>query len=183
MQTPTHQRLGAAVLAAVVASAGCNVDVRGDGPGRKGNVDIRTPIGSLSVRSDGTAPDTGLPTYPDARPLGDDGEPGSADVNLDTSWFGVKVAAARFESDDAQQKIIDFYRQELQAYGEVTECRGNVDFKGSRGARRPVCKESRFSREIQLAAGSEGRQRVVAVKPRGDGSEFALIYVQMRARD
>jgi hypothetical protein len=43
-----------------------------------------------------------------------------------------------------------------------------------------VCKEQSSSNEVQLAAGTEERQRVVAVKPRGSGSVFSLVYVNTR---
>ena len=52
-----------------------------------------------------------------------------------------------------------------------------MDFRGGKGNRRAVCKEQPSSDDVQLVAGSEDRQRVVAVKPRGTGSEFSLVYV------
>ena len=51
-------------------------------------------------------------------------------MNISSPWFGVKVVAATYESDDTQEKILDFYRQEMKTYGPVTECRGDVDFRG-----------------------------------------------------
>jgi hypothetical protein len=33
---------------------------------------------------------------------------------------------------------------------------------------------------VQLATGTEDDQRIVAVKPRGNGSEFAVVHVQTR---
>jgi hypothetical protein len=33
---------------------------------------------------------------------------------------------------------------------------------------------------VQLVTGTEDRQRVVAVKRRGSGSEFSLVYVNTR---
>ena len=109
------------------------------------------------------------------------------DVSLATlrmllAMRGVKVLAAKFESSDETDKIIDFYRNELKAYGDVTECRGDIDFRGRREARRPVCREKPFERDLQLLAGPEDRQHIVSVKPRGDGTEFALVYVQTRGR-
>ena len=43
-----------------------------------------------------------------------------------------------------------------------------------------MCKEKPSSRDVQLLTGTEDRQRVVSVKPRGSGSEFALVYVNTR---
>ncbi len=166
------------VFSALLPLAACGVDVQDAEQGK--NVEIKSPVGDLSVRTDVKNPDTGLPVYPGAQPLRHDREPESADVNISSKWFGVKVIAANYESDDTQDKILDFYRQEMKAFGAVTECRGDVDFQGGPGARRPVCKERPSSRDVQLVTGTEERQRVVSVKPRGNGSEFALIYVNTR---
>jgi hypothetical protein len=160
---------------ALLASIGCGIDVHEDGAGK--NVDIKSPVGAVSVRTNVTNLDTGLPVYPGARPSRERGEHESANVNVASPWFGVRVVAAKYESDDAQDKILDFYRREMQTYGLVTECRGEVDFKGSR---RAVCKEKPFTDEVQLVTGTEDRQRVVAVKSRGNRSEFSLVYVNTR---
>jgi hypothetical protein len=68
----------------------------------------------------------------------------------------------------------------MRTYGAVTECRGEVDFRGRTHERRAVCQERPLSRDVQLVTGTEDRQRVVAVKPRGTGSEFSLVYVNTR---
>ena len=170
----THSML-AAILAAVLPLAACTVDVRDEESGGKAEVDIRTPVGALSVRTDVGAPDTGLRLYPGATPRRDrDDDPQSADVSIGGAWFGVKVVAANFESRDEPGEIVDFYRDEMKAYGAVTECRGDIDHR--RG--RMVCQEDASSRDIQLAVGTEERQRIVSVKPRGSGSEFALVYIR-----
>jgi hypothetical protein len=173
-RTPLTLALG---FAALLPLAACGVDVHEAERGK--NVDIKSPLGDLSVRTNVTNPDTGLRVYPGAQPLREHGDHESADVNISSKWFGVKVIAAKYESDDTQDKILDFYRQEMKAFGTVTECRGNVDFHGP-GGRQPVCKERASSPDVQLVTGTEERQRVVSVKPRGDGSEFALVYVNTR---
>jgi hypothetical protein len=161
--------------------AACDIDVRKDeSPDGKADVDITTPVGNVSVRTNIDTPDTGLAVYPGAKPLRDEDEPESADVNVGNSYFGVKVLAAKFESADAQDRIIDFYRNELKSYGEVTECHGDVDYRQGR----PVCREKFFSRgDLQLVAGPEHKQHIVSVKPRGEGTEFGLVYVQTRGKD
>lgn len=172
----------AALVAAAIPLVACNVDVRKHEADGKADVDIATPVGSVSVRTNVATPDTGLAVYPGARPLRDEDEPESADVNVGNSLFGVKVMAAKFESSDDQERIIEFYRNELKSYGEVTECRGNVNFRGSKGNRRAVCKEKPFERDLQLVAGTEGDQHIVSVKPRSTGTEFALVAVQLRGQ-
>lgn len=174
--------LACAACLATLPLVACTIDVQKDEPGHKA-VDIRTPVGSLSVTSDATAPDTGLPVYPGARPArDDDDDPQNADVNISSSLFGLKVRAAKYESDDPQETVVAFYRRELQSLGEVTECRGEVDFKGPRNAKRPVCKEKPFSRQIQLMTGTEDRRRIVAIQPRREGSQIGLVYIETRGK-
>ena len=163
---------------ALVPAIGCGIDVHEAEPGK--SVDIKSPLGNVSVRTDVKNLDTGLPVYPGAQPLREHGEHESANVNVDSRWFGVKVIAAKYESDDAQDRILEFYRREMKTYGTVTECRGDVDFRGGPGARRVVCNERASSDDVQLVTGPEDRQRVVAVKRRGSGSEFSLVYVNTR---
>lgn len=149
--------------------------------GESSEVDIRFPAGKVSVRSEADARATGMPVYPGARPARDRDEQESAHVNIGTAWFGVKVVAAKFESSDAPQRVLDFYKNEMKTYGRVTECRGDVDFKVMNGTKQPVCEETRSSStDVELIAGTEERQRIVAVKPRGSGSEFSLVYVETR---
>lgn len=169
-----------AVLICLLSLGACSVDVTEAEPGRHPDVDIRTRLGSLSVRSDADARDTGLPLYSGARAVDQRGERESANVDINAWAFGLKVAAARFDSDDAPQSIVDFYKEAMKSYGSVTECRGDINFKGRRGAKRPVCDSHPRSREVQLVAGNEEQHRMVVVKPRGTGSEFALVYLETR---
>jgi hypothetical protein len=180
--TPTCRSLlaAASLVLTAIPIAACDIDVRKQESAGKAEVDIQTPVGDVSVRTGVDAPDTGLKVYPGARPLVDEDEAGNADVNVGNSLFGVKVVAAKYESADAEEKIIDFYKNEMQSYGDVTECRGNVDFRGSGDNRRPVCREKHSSRDLQLVVGPEDRQRIVSITPRGSGTEFALVYLQTR---
>jgi hypothetical protein len=175
LRTPLTLALG---FSAPLLLAGCGVDVHDAGQGK--SVDIKSPLGAVSVRTDVQNPDTGLPVYPGATPLRDKDDPESANVNVSSKWFDVRVVAAKYESRDGQDKILEFYRREMKTFGAVTECRGDVDFRGGPRARRPVCKERPFSRDVQLLTGGEEQQRVVAVKPRGAGTEFSLVYVNTR---
>src|SRR5688572_13016980 len=92
-----HLMLNAAFVAAVVPLAACSVDIREDArDGEQKAVDIRTPVGAMSVRTGLDAPDTGLIVYPGATPLRDDDEPESADVSIGSGRFGLKVIATKF---------------------------------------------------------------------------------------
>jgi hypothetical protein len=165
-----------ALLSMAVPLAACNIDVQKHESDGKADVDITTPVGNVSVRTNVGAADTGLAVYPGARPLEGEKEPRNANVQVGNSIFGVKVVAAKYESSDAQDRIVDFYRNELKTYGDVLECRGNVNYRGGR----PVCREKPFEEDLQLVAGPEDNQRIVAVKPRGDFTEFGLVHVQTR---
>ena len=171
--------------AAALLLTGCSVSVN-DSPDKdhhQADVDVRTPIGNVSVRAGGGTPaDTGLRVYPGAHVTQKHDGADTATVNVGGSAFGVRVAAANFESDASQDAIAAFYRDELKAYGPVTECRGNIDFHGRKSAQ-PVCREDSRSRELQLAVGTEENQRIVAIKPHGSASEFALVHVATRNAD
>jgi len=172
----------AAAFACFVPLVACSIDVGKARSGKNSDVDIRTPAGSLSVRTDVNVHDTGLAIYPGAwRSRDSDDDRDSANVNIGTPWFGLKVVAAKLESDASPERVLDFYRNELKSYGSVTECRGNLDFKGRRGAKQPVCKATSSSNHIQLIAGTEERQHIVDVKPLSAGSQFSLIYVETRS--
>lgn len=166
-----------ALFAGVLLLAACDVSVQNGEGDKQKKVDISTPVGDLSVRTNVTASETGLPLYPGAKALSDDEEDGgSADVNIGTSLIGIRVIAAKFESADAPAAVIDFYKDKLKTYGEVKECRGDYDFEGEQA----VCKDKAGSGEIQLVTGTEEHHRVVSVKERGTGSEFAVVYIQIR---
>ena len=172
-------KLTLGALLSTLLIAGCSVDVQQDAQGDRKRVDVRMPVGTVRVNTNVTAPDTGLAVYPGARPTQDGDEPRSADVSIGAPFFGVHVVAAKFESDDTPSQVVDFYRKALGAYGAVTECRGDIDFKGRSGSR-PVCRERSRSKVLQLVAGTERRHRLVSVEPRGDGSEFAVVFIQTR---
>jgi uncharacterized lipoprotein len=57
----------------VIALAGCSVTTHDKGNGKKDDVDIKTPFGSLSVKEGASdVKDTGLSPYPGARVAKDD---------------------------------------------------------------------------------------------------------------
>jgi hypothetical protein len=172
--------LGAAALLAVLglATAACEIRTSRDRYSDRKDVEIRTPLGSLSAQSDADGQHTGLPVYPGAHLLRDDHED-SADVEIDTAFFGLKVAAAKFEADDDPETVVAFYRDAMRAFPDAIECRGKADFRGRRGAKRPRCRESFFSSDTHFLAGTEERPRIVVVKARGRGSEIALVSVNV----
>ena len=115
-------KLGLA-LGVVVLLAACSMNVKKDGEESK-RVDIDTPVGRLHVSKEADVRDVGLSVYPGARvkEKDNDGEETKANVNISSSFFGLKVVAVEFVSDDSPEKILSFYRDQLKKYGNVLEC-------------------------------------------------------------
>lgn len=165
------------VAVMAVPLAACTVDVRENGADDQANVDIRTPVGDVTVRTDVEKPDAGLPVYPGAARLRDDDERENANVDVSAFGFGVKVVAAKYESADSPQAVVAFYKDAMQDVGgPVVECRGEVDFDNGHA----VCSPSAVERDIQLIAGTEQNQHIVVVKPRAGGTELSMVHVQTR---
>ena len=189
---PNHKRFssGAGVAAAaaavlLLALTACSITAdKGEGEKKK-NVDIQTPFGGLKVRTDVDPKDIGLPIYAGARRVPDEGhDSSSANVTLGVPGFGLKVIAAKFESDDSSDKVLEFYRKELKTYGSVTECKGDIDLKGDPGNQEIRCKEGLGLRDkVELAVGKGSSHRIVSVEPLAKGCKFALVYLQMHGKE
>jgi len=170
----------------------CSVDVRDHGAdGESKKVDIDTPLGGIHVNEQADVRDTGLTVYPRARqkPKVDD-DSKSANVNISNSFFGVKVVALEYQSDDAPNKVIAFYQDQLKKYGSVVECHtdkhgGDLTVKaGDKDAHEAVsCKGGDSGKVTELKVGTEDNQHLVSIEPSGKGADFALVYVQTRGKE
>ena len=162
------------VLAAVLLAglSGCTIQKKDEGANKK--VDIETPVGSLHVNTQVDPKDTGLEVYPGATRAEDEDRKHAANLSIDSSVFGAKVVAIKYRSDDPPDKLLDFYRKQLKSYGEVSECHGSLSFEHGK------MRCTGAANETNLGAGTEDRHRIVTVKPEGNGSSFALLYVQTR---
>ena len=178
-----------ALVTALCAFCACSVKVDNDDSkqGAK-HVDIQSPVGDLHVSEQVDIRDAGLSVYPGARPVPkDDGkDEKSADVNLSFPGFALKVVAAEFFSDDAPDKLTAYYDKELVKFGKPIRCQGaysnggHVNSNGKDDLARPVaCDKSESGDGMELKVGTEGNQHIVAVKPNGKGTRFALVYVRM----
>ncbi|HEY6249620.1 MAG TPA: hypothetical protein VI685_06640 [Candidatus Angelobacter sp.] len=166
-----------------IALAGCSVHVTKNSDGSDKDVDVRSPFGSVSVhKGEGNTKDLGLPVYPGAHPSGRHGDKDdNANVDVSSPWAGVKVVVRKFETDDAPDKVLDFYQKPMGKYGKVIQCNGGgSDFNSHHHhGNAPVsCDGSGSDYEKELKVGTENDQHVVAVKPRGKGAEFTLVYVR-----
>jgi len=166
----------AVVLAAVLLAGLCGCKVHKQGESANKKVDIETPVGSLHVNTQVDPKDTGLEVYPGATRAEDEEKKHAANLSIDSAVFGAKVVAIKYRSDDPPEKLLDFYRKQLKAYGEVSECHGSVDVEHGNVR----CHETGSRGETNLVAGVEECHHIVSVKPEGKGSNFALVYVQTR---
>jgi hypothetical protein len=170
----------------------CNVNVKKNGEGQDRKVDIETPIGGLHVSKGADVRDVGLPVYPGARRKEgeDDGQEKSANVNISSSLFGLRVVAIEYLSDDPPDKLVAYYTDQLKRYGSVLECHTNKKHAGasmnpgddSKDSEKLKCEGDNDGKVIELKVGTEKNQHIVSIQPAdsGKGSDFGLVYIQMR---
>jgi hypothetical protein len=167
----------------------CTVSVK-DHDGENGKVDIQTPVGGMHIDGDANVKDTGLSVYPGARKkVSTDNDSKNANVNISSGFFGVKVVAIEYESDDAPGKVQAFYQDQLQKFGHVIQCRtskhgGDLNVKAGHesSAREVRCDGDNSGNIIELKVGTEDNQHLVSVEPRGNGTDFSLVYIQTRGK-
>jgi hypothetical protein len=193
----TRLALGLALtVMSLMALPACSINVKKDDHGQDKKVDIETPVGGIHVSKGADARDTGLPIYPGARQKDDDkdGEEKSANVNISAGFFGLKVVAVEFLSDDPPEKITSYYKDQLKKYGTILECHttnrhgntGDVNVHVGKNddkqdSHQLTCAQN-SGPTIELKVGTKENQRIVAVSPqdKGKGTDFALVYVQTR---
>lgn len=189
-----HRRVLVAIGAifALFWLAACSIHEQRSGDNKDKKVEIKTPFGDLKVNNQVDAKDTGLPVYPGARQAQNDNDQhdsNAANVNIAVGDFALKVVAVKFVSDDPPDKVLGFYRDKMKAYGssgKYLECHGlDIELKDGgfnshddEDAKELTCgKHEQHGDSTELKAGTPDRQHIVSVKPKGSGSEFALVYV------
>lgn len=180
---------GLVTLAALFLPA-CSVNVKKEQDGQDKQVDINTPVGGIHVSKGANVADVGLPVYPGARlkQNDSDGNDKSANVNISSFGFGLKVVALEYQSDDSPAKLVAYYKDELKKYGKVLECHTshfdvNPDIKDSDHASHELTCEGSSGSNIELKVGTKENQHIVAVQPEGKGSSFSLVYVRTHGKD
>ena len=180
------------LAAAFLLLAGCNVNVKKNDNGEDKNVDIDTPFGGIHVKKGADVRDTGLPVYPGAKPKeksDSDSDEKSANVDISTSAFGLKVVAIEYQTSDAPGKVIGFYKDKLKQFGTVLECHtsrknfGPNPHKGNSKSEELKCEGDDSGKTIELKAGTESNQHIVSIDPQDKGSDFALVYVRVRGKE
>jgi len=190
LSKPVFRHLAIALAVAALALPGLAQD---SGHDKDDKLDVSSSVGDLHLGKDANAQKVGLPLYPGAR-LQQKGDNDPLNFGIMTEAFGFKIVVAKYESDDAPGKVLDFYRDKLKRYGKVLECHtkehgGDVsmnddDDKNSERAKPVKCDGDNAGPVTELKVGTEDHQRVVAVEPASSkgGTTFALIYLHARGK-
>ena len=153
-----------------------------------GEDDSKDNLGIGFIIGGASPADVGLPTYPGAKPYteSDEDSSSSADIDINTPLFGLKVVAMKLETGDNPEKVAAFYKRALSQYGRVLEC---DDGESTATKTRPDANDSEEltcdadepeEHEIVYKAGTDSNQRIVAIKPYQGGARFSLVHVDTR---
>jgi hypothetical protein len=187
--TLTLRSLALAPLACLLL-AGCHVSEHKNGDNK--DVDIQTPFGSTSIKTNDNADVSaiGVTAYPGAVPTKDnDGDNSNADVNLSFGNFHLGVKAASFQTPDAPDKVLAFYRKDLARYGDVIECQGDTAVgqptHTSQGltcdtkSHNHISTDGHTDHDLELRAGSEQHQHIVGVEKKDGGTKIGLVLLDL----
>jgi hypothetical protein len=154
------------------------------------SLDVQSSIGDLHVGKDATAEKAGLPPYPGARLVRDENND-PVNFGILTESFGLKLVVAKYESDDAPEKVISYYRSKLKRYGKVLAChlqkqdddvQVHSDSKDS--SDNELTCDQNSGPVTELKVGTEHNQHIVAIEPRDSkGCKFSIVYLYNRTGD
>lgn len=169
--------------------AACSINVKKEKNGEDKQVDINTLAGGIHVSKGVNPEEVGIPIYPGAKlKEKDNGDDKSANVNISGFGYGLKVVALDYESSDAPDKIINFYKDQLKRFGNVIVCRTsslpvNAGIKKNDDESHELTCEGDSGRDIELKVGTKENQHIVAVEPSGSGANFSLVYVRTHGKE
>ena len=186
MRQIIHKAAWLVPAALLVVLAACSMHV--DDKGENKNVDIRTPLGALQVRTNPTPAQVGLSVYPGAKPKVEGDDRKAANVNIASSMFGVKVLVIAYHTEDAPDKVIAYYKNDLRKYGKVLECKGhghsgdlNLGHHSKDEPKPLTCDDDKGDgKGVELKVGMSDNFHLVAVEPKDNGTDFAIVYVATR---
>ncbi|HEX7696318.1 MAG TPA: hypothetical protein VF394_02930 [Candidatus Acidoferrum sp.] len=143
----------------------------------------------VMVSKQATTKEVGLPVYPGAKPHKDEkDDSGAVQMGIWGSSFGFKLAVMKMESNEAPEKIAEFYKKALAKYGTVLNCSDaaqNANAKDKTGSsKRLECGDDKPEKGgLLFKAGTKERQHIVGIQPNGQGTIFQLVYVEARGDD
>lgn len=155
------------------------------------SLDVHSSIGDLHVGADADARKAGLPLYPGARLHREEKDSDPINLGAFTEAFGLKLVIAKYDSDDAPGKVVDYYRDKLKKYGKVIECHtrehggdAHTDINDDQHSKALKCEGDDTGPVTELKVGTEDNQHVVAVEPAEgrSGTTFALVYLHARGK-
>ncbi len=138
------------------------------------------------VSKQATAKEVGLPVYPGSKPHKDEkDDSGAVQMGIWGSSFGFKLAVVKMESNDAPEKIAEFYKKALAKYGTVLNCSDpsqKTNAKDQTGSsKRLECGDDKPEKGgLLFKAGTKEKQHIVGIQPNGQGTIFQLVYVEAR---
>jgi hypothetical protein len=175
----------AALCAVLGAAALISASAAKAGSGNRGAQD--KDGAGITFSKQATAKDVGLPTYPGSRARKDEKEDSSSvQMGLWGGAFGFKLAVMKMESNDAPEKIAEFYKKALAKYGTVLNCSdGSQKAKDKdETSNKLTCDDDKPEKGgLVFKAGTKEKQHVVAIQGNGTGSLFQLVYVEARGDD
>jgi hypothetical protein len=136
-----------------------------------------------------TSKEVGLPVYAGAKLHKDEKDDSpSVQMGIWGSTFGFKLAVMKMESNDAPEKIAEFYKKALAKYGTVLNCSDasqKASTKDKSGSSNQLeCGDDKPEKGgLLFKAGTKEKQHLVAIQPNGQGSLFQLVYVEARGGD
>lgn len=194
MQTSRTRARGVAVrmtaLAVLALTVGCRVDTHKSGD--SDNVQIATPFGGMSVKTDDAVvqQNVGLSVYPGAvlskKKKGDGDE--AADINMSFGSFHLGVKALSYRTPDPSSKVIDFYRKDMARYGTVIFCRDNKpvgtpvrtqDGLSCDADKKAHIEMSEERSNGELKTGSKQHQHIVSINEDGSGTKIGLVALEL----
>lgn len=133
-----------------------------------------------------TSKEVGLPVYPGAK-LHKDEKDDSSSVQMGI-WgasFGFRLAVMKMESNDAPEKVAEFYKKALAKYGTVLNCSDpsqKTSAKDTSGSSKKLdCGDDKPEKGgLLFKAGTKEKQHIAAIQANGQGSLFQLVYVEAR---
>lgn len=188
-----------ACLGAAMWAAGCRVNVEKGARGDDKKVQVDTPFGGIRVNTgQTTAADVGLPAYPGAQLLTDDGNRKSVDMRMGFGEWEMRVQVASYSTADSEDKVEAFYRKALSSFGDVIACRdGGPVGAESKTAQGLTCSDhghrnvniddhgQKYGYQpehgaLELKAGSERHQHIVGFENAKSGqTRFALVVLDL----
>lgn len=199
MNNALRMSVTAGLALALVSLAGCRVRVDKDANGNEKNVQVDTPFGGVHVNTDQTsASDLGLPIYPGAEQVKENGKEKSADVHMGFGEWQLRVRAVNYQTADSQEQVTAFYKKALGRYGDVITCQneqpvgtptataeGLTCADNGNGHQHFKFDNNDFggdNKGFQLKAGSRRHQHILGFEHSQNGkTRFALVALDLPA--